>query len=125
MPMTARAAWSPIGAEDRMCSSSDDPSTDAFVLVASVADAGAPAQLDPARVGSVPVGQQLEQRGLAGAVEAHDQHALAAADAEGDVVEDVQVAVGLGEGVRLELRCGRTPAGPAVAPRWSDDVRVR
>ncbi len=52
------------------------------------ADADAATARHPPRVGLEPVGEQLQQRGLAVAVAADDADAVALVEAEGDLVED-------------------------------------
>ena len=68
------------------------PGDDALVLLRVVADRHVRAELDLAEVGAELVGQHLEQRGLARAVEAHDEQPLAAADVEVHVGEHVERA---------------------------------
>ena len=75
----------------------DDVFTRGQLLVeadAELDEGGEPAgHLDPAGVGAVDAGEQLQQRALAGAVAADDAEELALADLEGDPVEGAQLAV--------------------------------
>ena len=50
---------------------------------------------DLAGVGSLDTGEEPEQSGLAGAVEAQNNHATAAVDGQIDAREDLERAVGL------------------------------
>ena len=54
------------------------------------------AKADTAAVRCAAAGQHLDQRGLAGAVRADDADAVAALDADGEVVDDLSLAIGLG-----------------------------
>ena len=75
-------------------------------------------------------GQQLEQRGLAGAVGADQADPVAALDAQGEVLDDRAVAERLGDHVRRRSpswsshrpwrgRAWPSPAGPSIAARWA------
>jgi hypothetical protein len=75
-----------------------------LVLLGVVADLQAVAGLDDAGVGLVHAGEDPEQCGLAGAVEAEHDHFRSAIDGEVDVGEDLQRSVRLGEVLRHERR---------------------
>ena len=68
---------------------------DGLVLLSVVADLEAMALDDLAGVGSLDTGEEPEQSGLAGAVEAQNNHATAAVDGQIDAREDLERAVGL------------------------------
>ena len=75
---------------------------DQVVLLGVVAGVDLVAVVHRAQVGLGHPGQDPQQRGLARAVEAHDQQALAPLDREGDRVEHVDRPVGAGQVVDLE-----------------------
>ncbi len=80
---------------------------DALVLLRVVAGDHVVADDDLALVGLAVAGQHPQQRGLAGAVEPHDQQALAALDEQVDVTEHLVVAVAHGQPGALEHRATR------------------
>ena len=90
------------------------------MLLGVVADLEAVAGDDPAGVGLVDAGEEPQQRGLAGAVQAEDDDARALVDRQVDVGEDLERPVGLrqlGRGERrlaARRRRGELDAGDAV-----------
>ena len=67
------------------------------VALVEVADVQPAVQRDPATVGGLPAGHQVEQGGLAVAVAPDDADALTLGDAEAHLVEQDPHAVGLGD----------------------------
>ena len=111
MPITPRSSWSPIGGRLPHVVEQRPPVLDALVLLCVVRRrcVRPPVRTRPVS-GVDAAGEQLQQGRLARAVEAHDHQALAAADVEGDLREDLDRAVGL-----------RQPA----SPRAPDDRHSR
>ena len=70
-------------------------------------------------VGLVRAGQDLDQRGLAGAVLAEEAVHLAGADVEVDAVEGADTRELLDDPVHLEQRSGRRHRGAVVVTRRS------
>ena len=81
------------------------------------ADAGSPRQEMCALVGLVRAGQDLDQRGLAGAVLAEEAVHLAGADVEVDAVEGADAGELLDDAGHLEQRSGRRHRGAVVVTR--------
>ena len=73
--------------------------------------------VDLAAVGGVDAGQQLDQRGLAGAVLAQQRQDLAAEHVQADLVHRLRAAETLADRLEAQQRRAARRGGHAVAPR--------
>ena len=80
---------------------------EALVLLGVVAQLGAVAEADLALVGGVDPGQDAQQRGLAGPVEAQHQQPLAPLEVKGDVLEHRRAAGGARQVDRVQREAAR------------------